>query len=134
MNCPRCKANLKVETINDIHFSIEVDKCENCEGIWFDESELQKLERITELTIFEIRRIPRTKKQLESLFCPKCEDIYENQILMNKAEHPKDNKVVMDYCNNCRGIWLDKGELEAIQKQNMFRTLWGFLKNLHGIK
>ena len=118
MNCPRCETSLNIETIKEINFSVEVDKCPSCKGIWFDESELQKLENITELTVFEIRRIPSEYRQLDALYCPKCEN--GGKALMKKATHPKDHKVIIDYCKNCNGIWLDGGELEAIQQESTF--------------
>lgn len=129
MNCPRCKTALNIEKIKEINFTVEVDKCPSCSGIWFDESELQRLENITEITPFERRRIPSEYKQLDALYCPKCEQ--GGKELMKKATHPKDHKVIMDYCENCKGIWLDGGELQAIQQESTFRALWTFLKNLH---
>jgi uncharacterized C2H2 Zn-finger protein len=39
MKCPRCGADLKVE-----HYSgIEVERCPECGGIWFDEDEAARL-------------------------------------------------------------------------------------------
>lgn len=130
MNCPRCKDALRTETVSDAGFLIEVDNCKNCGGTWFDESELQRIENITEPTIWETRNIPSMYDQLEALYCPKCEG--GQSILMKKAEHHRDDKVIMDYCENCGGIWLDKGELEAIQTENWFKTLWTLFVKLHG--
>ena len=114
MNCPRCNGNLEETTIREVNFSIEVDKCVDCEGIWFDEKELHEIEKVSEPTIWELKRIPNKRAQLKAMNCPKCED----KPLLKKAEHPRDQAVILDYCENCRGIWLDKGELEAIQKEN----------------
>lgn len=36
MKCPKCGHNLKMEHIDDV----ELDKCENCHGIYFDAGEL----------------------------------------------------------------------------------------------
>ena len=119
MDCPRCKATLKVRSIKDLHQDIEVDECPKCKGIWFDHEELQELELVTELTLWEVRRIPKKKEQLEALYCPKCED----HPLMKKAEHPRDERVILDYCETCNGIWLDGGELEAIQKEHWLIAL-----------
>jgi hypothetical protein len=39
MKCPRCGADLRVE-----HFQhIEVERCPECEGLWFDHDEAQRL-------------------------------------------------------------------------------------------
>ena len=128
MKCPRCKIQLEEKTIREYSYQIEVDECGNCGGIWFDESELQKIENVREAVMWENRKLPKRRDQLKGLVCPKCKD----GRLMKKAEHPRDEKVILDYCENCRGIWLDKGELEAIQKENIVKTIWNFMKVLHG--
>ncbi|WP_193164946.1 TFIIB-type zinc ribbon-containing protein [Microbulbifer hainanensis] len=38
--------------------------------------------------------------------CPSCSDA----VLLQKDR----NGIEIDYCPNCRGIWLDRGELEKI--------------------
>ena len=34
---------------------------------------------------------------------------------MEKLANDRDNSVTIDVCPDCKGIWLDKGEFEAIQ-------------------
>ena len=114
MNCPRCKITLNTTKIRDKNYTIEVNQCSECSGIWFDKGELLRLDKVIEPTFFEIRKIPNKKKQLEALICPSCNNLQ----LMEKAEHPRDTKVIIDYCPICKGIWLDKGELKAIQRDN----------------
>ncbi|SDJ54739.1 zf-TFIIB domain-containing protein [Microbulbifer yueqingensis] len=42
--------------------------------------------------------------------CPSCKD--SGMMSMDR------NGVQIDYCPNCRGIWLDRGELEKIIEQS----------------
>lgn len=128
MNCPRCQTNLEIQQIKDYSTSIEVDLCPSCKGIWFDENELSQIDKIIEPTILEIRHIPDKTVQFESIHCPSC----NNMPRMQKAVHPRDKKVVIDHCPYCNGIWLDKGELEAIQKENWLITLSKVLSCLSG--
>lgn len=45
--------------------------------------------------------------------CPCCKNI----VLMRSDKHG----VEIDFCPNCRGIWLDKGELEKIiERDNLY--------------
>ena len=118
MNCPRCKKPLTTETIKDVKFSVEVDKCDSCGGLWFDKGELTRLAKIIEPTTIEIRKIPNKETQLKALSCPSC----SNMQLMLKADHPRDSKVIIDYCPKCHAIWLDKGELTAIQKEKLLKN------------
>ena len=128
MDCPRCKTPLSIEQLNELRVYFEIDTCKNCCGIWFDKGELSKIEKVIEPTFIEIKRIPEESEQLEVLYCPSC----SNHPRLEKAEHPRDRKVIFDYCPLCNGIWLDKGELEAIQKENWIITIGKIFKWLIG--
>lgn len=45
--------------------------------------------------------------------CPNCNET----LLMTQR-----NKVEIDYCPKCRGIWLDKGELDKLLEQDNKRS------------
>ena len=128
MECPRCKSQLSYETIKDLKITFEVDVCHNCGGMWFDQGELARIDKIIQPTLVEIRKIPRESVQLKALYCPSCND----HPLMEKAEHPRDSKVIFDFCPECKGVWLDKGELEAIQKESWLITMGKIFKWLMG--
>jgi Zn-finger nucleic acid-binding protein len=128
MKCPRCKTLLHTENIEERGSTIEVDSCANCNGIWFDQGELTDLEKVTAPVLIEIRNIPSEHDQLTAMNCPKC----EHHPRMNKAEHYRDEKVIIDVCESCKGIWLDGGELAAIQKENWFSSIYKLLHKMHG--
>jgi hypothetical protein len=44
MKCPRCGADLKVENFH----GIEVERCPECLGLWFDHDEAQRLVDLSE--------------------------------------------------------------------------------------
>ncbi len=127
MYCPRCNNTpLQEHKINDISCTLQVDVCPKCGGTWFDHGELEQIENIVELSIIEIRKIPDKDTQLQKLKCPSC----NLHPALLKYEHQRDKKVIIDYCEVCHGIWLDKGELEAIQKDNIVITLGKIFKVL----
>lgn len=39
MKCPKCGADLQVED----HHGVEIDRCPECHGVWFDEGEAELL-------------------------------------------------------------------------------------------
>ena len=49
---------------------------------------------------------------------------------MEKKQHPRDEEVIIDYCDTCGGVWLDAGELEAIQKENWWISLYNLIKKI----
>lgn len=116
--CPRCNKELEPKTMRGVNVSVEVDICPRCGGSWFEKNELAIVDKIVEPVAIEIRKLPSVDQQLRSLNCPAC-----ISVIMNKAYHNRDNKVILDYCPRCKGIWLDKGELDAIQKENWLITL-----------
>ena len=100
MDCPKCKVELEVKQAEAL--PLEIDVCPECEGIWFDKKELEKM-----------MPIARKKLQLhwkavkQDYLCPRCRvELYEFQ-------YPQTN-VYVDMCRKCKGLWLDGNEFEAI--------------------
>lgn len=117
--CPRCNKGLVCATIDDVVTEYSVFQCPSCEGYWFGKSsELSELSKVSDLKILEFTHMPSVEEQMEPLLCPNCED----KPLMDKVEHRKDRRAIMDVCPKCHGVWLDRGELEAIQTES-----WGSL-------
>ncbi len=116
MKCPACERHLTAKKVGEL----VVDVCEGgCGGIWFDNFELQKVDEKHETLGEELLDIPRDpsvevdlKKKRK---CPKCEDIVMMQHYFSVKE-----KVVLDECPGCGGIWLDAGELKEIR--NLFEN------------
>ncbi len=119
MNCPRCATLLNTVECTEPSAPVEVDVCMECEGIWFDEGELDKLEQIVEPQFVEIRQLPSKELQEMALVCPSC----PTTEIMEKKRHDRDEQVIYDECSNCKGIWLDGGELRAIQQEHWGKTI-----------
>lgn len=121
IDCPRCNIALHKKMIQEQNHSIEIDECSQCKGNWFDAKELQVFDQIVEPVLLEFRGIPNEYDQLTALYCPDCKEKH----LLEKHEHPRDSKVIIDVCQHCKGIWLDGGELRAIQQQSLISLLFG---------
>lgn len=62
------------------------------------------------LVFFDIIRLEEVlRKGSDEMNCPVCEDVR-----MKEVER---YGVLIDICPNCKGIWLDRGELEKITEQ-----------------
>ncbi|NQT31645.1 MAG: zf-TFIIB domain-containing protein [Deltaproteobacteria bacterium] len=57
------------------------------------------------------------------MICPTCKSD------MIVVEH---NKIELDYCTNCRGVWFDSGELELLLESAGLEGLEPLLANLAG--
>lgn len=115
MNCPRCKAQLR--SVN--YEGIRIETCDSCHGEWLDNTELKKVIDRREVA-FDLEKRKAFADSIKSqrvdlsgdqqkLVCPKCNGE------TRPINYSEDSGIIIDRCNECKGIWLDRGELEAIQ-------------------
>ncbi len=108
LKCPKCKKSL----LSRFFHNIEVDYCPTCLGLWFEEDELRlvKDEKDRELRWLDIDLWEEeTEFRISSgiRICPSC------RIPLYEVRYAGSN-VIVDICNLCKGIWLDRGEFKAI--------------------
>lgn len=97
-----------------------LDKPSSAEEEYFQRQEAERKKRWEEER--EARQRAEQEQQLREqhyMKCPKCGHGLEEVSL---------EEVRVDRCTNCSGIWLDAGELEAVQK-----TSAGFFGRLAGV-
>jgi Zn-finger nucleic acid-binding protein len=128
MNCPIDKEELK----QAIFYGVEVDFCPTCLGLWFEEEELRlaKDEKDKNLKWLDIDLWKDNKKF--KIFpgirlCPSCRlPLYEI--------YYGDSRIIVDICNLCHGVWLDRGEfkkiIEYLKNKADYEVLNKFAKNL----
>ncbi|MGD0037023.1 MAG: zf-TFIIB domain-containing protein, partial [Bacteroidota bacterium] len=102
MLCPKCSSELRKE----LYRGIEVDKCVQCQGMWLDLQELDQLED----EAFDVDRLKGTLL-LTSVptenKCPHC------QSKLRQFEY-RFTSLILEYCENQHGYWLDAGEAERV--------------------
>ena len=114
MICPVCKKQMSEESLGSVH----VDVCKNgCKGMWFDWSELAKLDEKNEGfgdALKEALRYPRTNDDKRPpINCSKC------GIPMHYHKYQSSKEVNVDECYKCGGFFLDSGELQVIRDSFM---------------
>jgi Zn-finger nucleic acid-binding protein len=67
----------------------------------------------------EFQKVEAAKRGAQIVNCPKCPGKLESYKFMN---------FVLDRCKSCEGIWLDKGELEAILRRAARGPLGAFFE------
>jgi hypothetical protein len=112
MNCPACNKELfEVEA-----GEIKVDVCkQGCGGIWFDNFELEKVDEKHEAAGEELLETSGRAKgpvvNENKRNCPRCENITMIEHFSGAKQ-----KVLIDECPQCGGVWLDCGELGEIRE------------------
>lgn len=103
-----------VKVMSHYDQQIDLEQCEKCGGIWFDESELYRArqgeaEKI-ELMNAEILRNP-TIIEAATLCCPRDEAVLQQ---FTDKYFPRD--IILERCPSCQGIWLNRGTFTRYQK------------------
>ncbi len=116
MKCPRDGSELQSQKYEA---EIEIDKCHICDGAFLDSGELEQIQETQEKDYSEqLSQMPdligrayhqALEKKLEAILCPKCNSQTE------RKEYAYCSQIMIDKCLSCQGIWLDQGELEALE-------------------
>jgi len=141
MTCPRDGTHLAQQRYEA---QVTVDVCPTCAGMWLDDGELEAIQESHER---DYRRdldtmadaVGPIADHAPGARCPKCNTPLEAR------EYAHCSKIQIDVCPEGHGLWLDGGELRAIElffekaKQSAntedeglwaLRSFWVSLKNL----
>ena len=116
MRCPRDKTSLETHRYEG---DVNADVCPTCGGMWLAEGELELIEETRERDYAdELARMPdlgynayevALHKGDAMLACPSCEGE------MERREYARCSQILIDVCPSCHGVWLDRGEIEALE-------------------
>ncbi len=103
MKCPKCEKEMRPKNYGDV----EVDKCPECSGFFFDQGELETLmaggaEGVKEIEYSELSN----KQDMMIGSCPRC------NVDMEPYLGPGNLRI--DRCTKCSGVFLDQGEFEEL--------------------
>ncbi len=112
--------------------NVEINYCPKCLGLWFEENELQwakndadKNLRWLDIDLWKDEKELKINRGIR--LCPSCRvPLYEVRY--------GDSDVVVDVCNLCHGIWLDRAEFRKIisylEEKADYEVLNNYSKNL----
>jgi hypothetical protein len=117
MICPRDGTTLSA---TKYEADVEIDTCPSCQGAWLDAGELESIQRSVEKQHWH-----RTPEGLDSakdsyiaveqqiaprVACPRCSK------LMATRPYGMGSQIIIDECPEGCGMWLDGGELQALER------------------
>ena len=111
MDCPKCGSAL--ESVN--YASVEVDRCSNCSGIWFDAMEREELKSAQGSEAIDVGD-PDVGKQyndVDRIDCPVC---HTRMVRMVDVKQPH---IWYESCPVCYGAFFDAGEFRDYKEENL---------------
>ncbi len=111
MQCPKFQGSLEAVVYADI----EVDRCTDCKGIWFDSLEAETLKKVKGAESIDIGD-PKTGTKFDeigNISCPKC------KTQMTKMVDIKQTHLWYEKCPICYGIWFDAGEFKDFKEEGL---------------
>lgn len=123
MKCPKCPGNLVPVTYNDV----EVDRCDQCYGLFFDHLEKETLRSMEGAEILDIGDEfvgARLNELMGNVPCPKCD------AQMNQVVHNDPFEIKFESCPKCKGVFFDAGELRDYLDEEIFDQFGDFIDSL----
>lgn len=105
MKCPKCEIDL-LHTHQESLGLLGAEQCTRCGGFWVTDAEQHGLEPDSWGSIEKMGLI--ANEALSDIICPDCAAQCTGVSLADLPE------VSIDRCPSCHGLWLDRGELEAV--------------------
>lgn len=112
LQCPRDGTDLIPRNYEE---NVQVDSCSTCRGMWLDAGELEAIQEATEqnhsdvLIKGEDAHAPPVAPR-DPIACPVC------GVTMEAREYAYCSGVVVDTCVEGCGLWLDEGEIQALER------------------
>jgi len=120
MRCPKCEGDmLPIE-----YQGVAVDRCSNCQGIWFDVGESDWLRDREAAAAIDTgdASIGREQDRINRYRCPRC-----NGGMLRRYD-PQRTDIWYEECTSCRGSFFDAGEFRGLTEEAVsgaFRQLAG---------
>jgi len=121
MKCPKCRQYM--QPIN--YQGVEIERCRNCWGIWFDDFELEDLKKMAGSEIIDIGDVETGRDQNENvaILCPKCVP----SVMMVSEHDKRQPHIKYERCTSCNGVYFDAGEfrdLKELTMKELFKSLF----------
>jgi Zn-finger nucleic acid-binding protein len=112
--------------IETLHGKVVIDKCERCEGLWFDNGEVEQLKNdwMADFADSGNPAIGKTYNAVRDVQCPRCGEP------MQKINDAKQSHIEYEACAE-HGLFMDAGEFTDYKHETLldyFRALIASVK------
>ena len=111
MDCLGCGGKMAEKLRQTPRGPVYYDVCPSCGGIWFDVGEMDAMVLPLYRSV-EVASRDKAEGVSEPLRkCPRCQNQWLSKVFFLAY-----SQILLDHCQNCRGFWLDGGELKSINR------------------
>jgi PAT family beta-lactamase induction signal transducer AmpG len=120
IQCPKCSSDM-------LQINVEgttIDRCNSCNGIWFDEGELEALNSKSVAKTIDIGSAAVGKQQnlIDDYRCPRCGGT------MEKHADAQQQHIWYETCSDCHGSFFDAGEFLDLSQLTVSDVFKRFVK------
>lgn len=115
MQCPKCAQHMDTVEFN----GIEIERCIQCNGMWFDMLEHEQLKKMKGSEIIDIgsAAVGKEYNDVDRINCPKCSSAMLRMV--DKDQH----HIWYEACPNCYGVFFDAGEFRDFKKETLLDAI-----------
>jgi len=101
---------------------MEVDRCTDCQGIFFDEFEKEQLQKMKGADAIAIGdpKVGREFNKVDHIYCPRCGSLMIRMVELEQTH------IWFEHCTVCGGSFFDAGEFRDLAHH----TIADFFKDL----
>lgn len=98
---------------------VEIDRCTQCRGLWFDllEHEVLKKTQGSEAIDIGDPKVGKSYRNVDNILCPVC------QARMVKMVDNDQPHIWYEACSTCYGVFFDAGEFTDFKEDTLFDTI-----------
>lgn len=118
MRCPKCRSDM--QAVN--YEGVEVDRCSDCQGIWFDAGEVEALAAKQAAMVVDTgaARVGKQMNATDDYRCPRCGGAMARRVDAHQRH------IWYESCIDCDGSFFDAGEFRDLAQH----TIADFFKGL----
>ncbi|MBT4520513.1 MAG: zf-TFIIB domain-containing protein [Halieaceae bacterium] len=120
IECPKCGHGMDEITYGDV----TIDRCSNCQGLWFDAGEAERLKDKWMGHALDTGRADEGKKwdAVDDVACPRC------GLDMEKSSDPNQTHIWYEVCPDEHGVFMDAGEFTDFKHETLADWFRGLIK------
>lgn len=122
MKCPKCGGWFEIIKFNEV----EVERCTNCKGLWFDMLEKDDLVKMEGSESIDVGsdQVGEKYNKMKRVDCPKCETKMMSMVDKDQFH------IHFECCPSCYGTFFDAGEFRDLKEHSVAERFFQMLGTL----